>query len=234
MILCYPVVTSGPYGHAGSFDRIAGSDPALREQFSLEKLKERLAMRMMSKVEPAIARAMRENSLTYDRMSEHKDEIAQSVLPVLSKMFEEDYGLKMFSFTLAGVMISDEYIRAIETAKRELKEKAAEEAKKQREEEVAAAQDEKNWEREKFMRELEKNDYEKYLEVCKVIGWEPRGGARGASGRFCPNCGHSYEAGDKFCPGCGKQVGNTVKICPSCKKENSATANFCSGCGAKL
>ena len=204
------------------------------KQFSLDKLKERLAMRMMSKVEPAIARAMREKSLTYDRMSEHKDEIAQSVLPELSKMFEEDYGLKMFSFTLASVLIADEYIRAIEEAKREQKAKAAEEAAKRREEEVAAAQDEKNLEREKFLRELEKNDYEKYLEVCKVIGWEPRGGAKAASGRFCPNCGHSYEAGDKFCPGCGKQVGNTVKICPSCKKENSATANFCSGCGAKL
>lgn len=37
MILCYPVITSGEYGHAGSFDRIAGSDPALRERFSLEK-----------------------------------------------------------------------------------------------------------------------------------------------------------------------------------------------------
>lgn len=37
MILCYPVITSGPYGHAGSFDRIAGNDSALREQFSLEK-----------------------------------------------------------------------------------------------------------------------------------------------------------------------------------------------------
>ena len=45
---------------------------------------------------------MREKSLTYDRLSEHKDEIAQSVLPELSKMFEEDYGLKMFSFTAAS------------------------------------------------------------------------------------------------------------------------------------
>lgn len=37
MILCYPLVNSGIYGHEGSFNRIAGSDPALREQFSLEK-----------------------------------------------------------------------------------------------------------------------------------------------------------------------------------------------------
>lgn len=204
-----------------------------QKQFDINQLKERLAMRMMSKVEPAIVRAMREKSLTYDRLSEHKDEIAQSVLPELSKMFEEDYGLKMFSFTLASVMIADEYVKAIETAKREKREREEEEAKLRAEKIEAEARDDKNWEKEKFLRELEKNDYEKYLEVCKAIGWEPKGGARGA-GRFCPNCGHSYEAGDKFCPGCGKQVGNTVKICPSCKKENAASANFCSGCGAKL
>ena len=37
MVLSYPVVTSGPYGHQGSFDCIAGGDAALRRQFSLEK-----------------------------------------------------------------------------------------------------------------------------------------------------------------------------------------------------
>lgn len=36
VVLSYPVVTSGPYGHQGSFDCIAGGDAALRRQFSLE------------------------------------------------------------------------------------------------------------------------------------------------------------------------------------------------------
>ena len=119
-----------------------------QKQFDINQLKERLAMRMMSKVEPAIARAMREKSLTYDRLSEHKDEIAQSVLPELSKMFEEDYGLKMFSFTLASVMIADEYVKAIETAKREKREREEEEAKLRAEKIEAAARDDKNWEKE--------------------------------------------------------------------------------------
>ncbi len=85
--------------------------------FTVQDLKDRLAARMMSKVEPAIARAMRSGGITFDRMSEHKDEIAQSVLPVLSKMFEDDYGLKIFSFTIASVVISDEDIAAIEAAR---------------------------------------------------------------------------------------------------------------------
>ena len=89
------------------------------DEYTVQDLKERLATRMLSKVEPAIAGAMRSGGLTFDRMSEHKDEIAQSVLPVLSKMFEEDYGLKMFSFTIASVVISDEDIAAIRAARAE-------------------------------------------------------------------------------------------------------------------
>ena len=36
VILGYPVVTSGPLGHKGSFDRLAGSDETLRAALSLE------------------------------------------------------------------------------------------------------------------------------------------------------------------------------------------------------
>lgn len=37
MILCYPLITMGQYGHARCIQHITGGDPALREQFSLEK-----------------------------------------------------------------------------------------------------------------------------------------------------------------------------------------------------
>lgn len=93
--------------------------------FTVQDLKDRLSLRMMSKVEPAIARAMREGGLSFDRVSEHKDEIAQAVLPELSKMFDEDYGLKIFSFTIAGIMVSDEDIAAIRAARAEGKQKNA-------------------------------------------------------------------------------------------------------------
>lgn len=36
VILGYPVVSSGPLGHRGSFDQLAGADSALRASFSLE------------------------------------------------------------------------------------------------------------------------------------------------------------------------------------------------------
>lgn len=39
-VLCYPVVTAGEYGHRGCFARLAGSDPARQQAFSLETLVE--------------------------------------------------------------------------------------------------------------------------------------------------------------------------------------------------
>ena len=85
--------------------------------FTVQDLKERLSVRMMSKVEPAMARAMREGGISFDRISENKDVIAAAVLPELQKMFDEDYGLKVFSFTIASVVISDEDIAAIVAAR---------------------------------------------------------------------------------------------------------------------
>ena len=86
------------------------------KEFTVQDLKERLAMRMLSKVEPAIAREMRNGSLSYDRISEHKDEIAAKILPDLKETFE-DYGLKLFSFTIGNVVIPEEDVEAIREAR---------------------------------------------------------------------------------------------------------------------
>ena len=37
MILCYPVICSGPFGHQGSFNNLVGDDRPLRDYLSLEK-----------------------------------------------------------------------------------------------------------------------------------------------------------------------------------------------------
>ena len=37
-VLCYPVVTAGEAAHRGSFERLAGTDTAAQQAFSLEKL----------------------------------------------------------------------------------------------------------------------------------------------------------------------------------------------------
>lgn len=86
------------------------------KEFTVQDLKERLVMRMLSKTEPAIAREMRAGALSYDRISEHKDEIAAKIMPDLKDMFE-DYGLKLFSFTIGNVVITEDDVAAIREAR---------------------------------------------------------------------------------------------------------------------
>lgn len=215
-------------------------------EFNLDDLRKRLAERMMSKVEPAIARVMLEKNLPYDRISYYKEEITQSVQEQLSKMFEEEYGLRIFSFTFIEIFANEEDARAIEAERNRIKqerlraqreEKAKAEALEQEERQRAREErsEDRQWEREKFLLELKQTDYAKYLEVCKAIGWEPEPRDRAKSGgRFCPNCGEAYGVSDRFCPNCGHAVGNTKKVCPKCGKENPASAKFCPDCGTRL
>ena len=146
------------------------------DEYTVQDLKERLATRMLSKVEPAIAGAMRSGGLTFDRMSEHKDEIAQSVLPVLSKMFEEDYGLKMFSFTIASVVISDEDIAAIEEARKNVSHRAA------------------------GICPYCGAPYSAGDKFCSACG-KPV-----SAKKACPKCGKLNEGGAKFCSACGEKL----------------------------
>ena len=146
------------------------------DEYTVQDLKERLATRMLSKVEPAIAGAMRSGGLTFDRISEHKDEIAQSVLPVLSKMFEEDYGLKMFSFTIASVVISDEDIAAIEDARKNVSHRAA------------------------GICPYCGAPYSAGDKFCSACG-KPV-----SAKKACPKCGTLNEGGAKFCSACGEKL----------------------------
>ncbi len=91
------------------------------DRFTVQDLKDRLSVRMLSKAEPAIARAMRAGGLSFDRVGEHKDEISAAVLPELSKMFEDDYGLRLFSFTIASIVISEEDVAAVRAARSQAK-----------------------------------------------------------------------------------------------------------------
>lgn len=173
------------------------------KSYTLSEMKERLQGRMSVYIEEAIARAMREKSLSYDRFSEYKNEIAKNIEKIIAKMFEQNYGLKLFSFTLATVVIPDEYIRDIkdhlkkiedekkvalekeERRKREEEERIraelAEEKRKTEEERIEdkrradeERKEDRDWEREKWLLELKSKDYEKYLEVLKALGEESR------------------------------------------------------------
>lgn len=205
-------------------------------EFVLDKLRERLAIRMLSKVEPAIAKVMIEKNLPFERIGLYKEELTEAVFEKLIPMFEDEYGLKIFSFTFADIFANEEDARALEEERQQRKAEKKLEEKENKEKQEKKERDNLDWERTKYLLELRQSDYEKYLEVCKLIGWkpEPRVGKANSSGRFCRNCGTPYGASDKFCPECGAPVGESKKICSKCGKEYPSTAKFCSECGEKL
>ena len=215
------------------YQELVGAD----KNFTVEKLKERLQGRILSEIEPLIAKTMREENLAYFDLSEKKQIIAKNIMPELVKMFERDYGLTMFSFIISKIFIPQEYIDKIEA---ELEARKVEAKIEKTAKEYAAELErlaDKQWERDLILKQLEDANYDKYLEVCKILGWEPKGNKGGVAGgaTFCTECGHAVNPGDKFCPGCGKPVATKKQgECPKCKKVNAPDAKFCSGCGTKL
>ena len=204
------------------------------KNFNLDKLKERLQGRILSEIEPLIAKTMREENLAYYDLSEKKQNIAKNILPTVSKMFEKDYGLSLYSFIISKVFIPEEYIEKIEAEleKRRTEDKIEKSAKEYVAELERLA--DKEFERNLLLKKLDDENHDKYLEVCKILGWEAAGPAPTANGAFCSECGHAYRPGDKFCPGCGKKLGADNTTCPKCNKVNVPTAKFCGGCGHKL
>ena len=205
------------------------------KNFNLDKLKERLQGRILNEIEPLIAQTMREENLAYYDLSEKRQIIASKIQPAICSMFERDYGLNLYSFIISKIFIPNEYIEKIENElERRKQEEKQEKTAKEYAQELERLSD-KEFERGLLLKKLEDGNYEKYLEVCKLMGWESntKSGSK-KSGGFCPDCGTAHTASDKFCPGCGKQLIVESNVCPKCKKVNSPDAKFCGGCGTKL
>jgi rubrerythrin len=147
---------------------------------------------------------------------------------ILSPKFESSYGLSIVEFKIADFDLLDEDMNAIE-------EFAAEKQRQERIKEYLAEVErlsDKEWERDKYLRNLELEDKRAYYEVLKVIGNKHEGIPTVEN--KCPNCGAEFQPADKFCPRCGKRVSKEPIICPGCGKSNAYNAIFCSGCGKKL
>ena len=197
-------------------------------KFDLESLKKRLQGRLLAEVQYQIANIMKDKNLSYDRLGEVLLPVGNDVLPHIANMFEKDYGLKVFSFTISRVIIEDEDKEKIAKAKamhvkQEIKE--AEAANKERLEEIA-------FKRNIDLKQLEREDYEKYLEVCKIIGWPQN--KKEAKASECPNCGVKIQSNVRFCPVCGEEIKITKIKCPYCGKVITKDDMFCKHCGAKV
>ncbi len=203
-----------------------------RESFDIDDLKERLQGRLLSEVQYHIANIMKGLKLSYDRLGEVLLPVSNAVLPHVAEMFEEDYGLKVYSFTISRVIISDGDIEKINKARDNLNRITIAEKEAENKERL----DEKKYQREVDLKRLEREDYDRYLEVCKIIGWPTGKKSAGAqeSEKDCPNCGAKVKDTMKFCSVCGLELVKSKIKCPNCGKLITKDDMFCKHCGAKV
>lgn len=200
------------------------------DMFDTELLQKRLLGRLLAKVQYHLANAMREKNLSYDRLGEILLPMSEEILPHIAELFDKDYGLKVFSFTISRVLIDEDNTKKIQSAKdahQKIEMDKAEKANKERLDEIA-------FQRQVNMRRIEQEGYDKYLEVAKTIGWpQPKKDGK-TSESECPNCGVKITKDAKFCPVCGTEIKITKIKCPFCGKAITADSMFCKHCGAKV
>ena len=206
------------------FRKVVGA----KKEFNLAEFRKRFSETVATEFADIFLKTIEEKHLTYDKFTANKKAIGDSMGEKLSPNFESDWGLSVLNFKIADFDLQDEDMEAIEDA-------AAEKQRQEKLKEYLAEierLDDKQWEREKYLRQLELQDRNAYYEVLKVIGSHHKSDDK--EDPTCPNCGLEYKLTDKFCPHCGKRVSKEPIICSACGKSNESTAVFCPNCGKKL
>lgn len=223
------VITVGAFGE---FD-ISVSNPeqffrkvvGVKKEFNLQEFSKRYSETVATEFADIFLRIVAEMHLTYDKFTANKKSIGVRMGEILSPMFEKEWGLSVLNFKIADFDLLDSDMNAIEDA-------AAEVVRQDKLKEYLSELerlDDKQWEREKYLRELQIRDNEAYYEVLKVAG-----NVKSVEKPKCPHCGTEHEQAATFCPTCGKRVSKTPITCPECGKVNESTAMFCSTCGKRL
>lgn len=223
------VITVGAFGE---FD-VSVSNPeqffrkvvGVKKEFNLEEFAKRYSETVATEFADIFLRIVADMHLTYDKFTANKKSIGVRMGEILSPMFEKEWGLTVLNFKIADFDLYDSDMDAIEDA-------TAEVVRQDKLGEYLAEierLDDKQWEREKYLRELQMRDKEAYYEVLKVVG-----SRKSEEKQKCPHCNTEIDSAAMFCSACGKRVSKAPVTCSECGKVNESTATFCSGCGKKL
>ena len=205
------------------FRKVVGA----KKEFNLMEFRKRYSETVATEFADIFLKIVSDEKLTYDQFSANKKTIGIKMGEILSPMFEKDWGLSVLNFKIADFDLTDEDMDAIEDF-------AAEKQKQEKLKEYLAEierLDDKQWEREKYLRQLELEDKQAYYEVLKVVGNRP---VAPQEPLVCPKCKAVYKPTDKFCPNCGEHLSKEPLVCPACKMTNDPAAKFCAHCGEKL
>lgn len=207
----------------------------VRRVFDLKDFQDRFRAAVVNEFADCFLSVVKDLKLTYDQFDIERKKIGDRVGEILTAEFAQSWGIGIEQFIIQTFEISQEDMDAVE--------EAAAEAKRQEKLKEYLAKleelDDKGWEREKYLRNLELEDRAAYYEVLKVVGHPPVGGAAktpaGLGGAaFCPKCGAAVASGAAFCSKCGTKIGGGGKVCPECGKTVEADAVFCAFCGHRL
>lgn len=199
-----------------------------KKEFNLGEFRKRFGETVATEFSDIFLKIVAEKKLTYDQFSMNKKLISKRMEEILNPEFESEWGLKILHFKIAEFDLNDADKEAIE-------EFAAEKQKQEKLKEYLAELerlDDKQWEREKYLRNLELQDKSAYYEVLKVISSHPK--SKEKNEFKCPQCGVEYKPVDKFCPHCGKHLSKEPIKCPECGRFNESDAGYCTQCGKKL
>ena len=128
-------------------------------------------------------------------------------------MFDKDYGLNLYSFSILNCYIPDNYIRDIEKFlehKRLLEEDRLDRQSRLYESEQVL---DNNFNRTLILNRTNEKHY---------------------NNLFCSKCGEKYNYGSVFCSKCGTKLSLPSIKCPLCSKINDGENIFCNYCGTKL
>lgn len=207
------------------FRKVVGN----KKEFDRFDFEEHFRAEVVSEFTQCFLDVVADQKLTYDQFDAKKKSIGDAVGKILSDKFSQSWGIGLENFIIETVGITAEDSAAVENA-------AAEVQKQNRLKEYLAEierLDDKQWEREKYLRNLELADKNAYYDVLKVIGNKPESSVS-AGKTFCTNCGQPLGVGAAFCAACGCKAVDAKPVCPKCHSAAEKDSAFCSKCGEKL
>lgn len=211
---------------------LVGSDM----NFDMEKFQDRVKTFILQEIRHEFARVLSELHLGYLDIVLHEKEIADAIQRIVDKNLFTMYGLAVPQFAIEEFFIDDAKRAEIEE---EIKKNRDDDKFKKSAKELAAELErllDENWEREKYLIGLRREDYQKYLEVVKILGLnKPQQEAVNQNPKqFCSRCGAEVGFNDAFCPSCSNPLKPTEMVCPHCGRKVESKGKFCPHCGKEL
>jgi len=211
----------------------------VKTEFSADDFSDRFRVEIVNEFTSNFLNVVNTLGFSMHQFAQLNKPIAQEMEKVINPKFSEKWGIQVEDFNIENINIEDEDKEKINNY---LDLRADErEARRQKEflkEDLSEIErlDDKQWEREKYLRGLDQEDKKSYYDVLKAVGTNFNtnfGNNIAGNIIYCSKCGRSCDSSSDFCPSCGNRL-HGGKRCPVCLSDNDVNAKFCSNCSTKL